>query len=198
MAASNDGWEVVSDPGEIQRAQQFLAGSKGGGKGKPKLPAVPRSGDMLELSKGRDDARKAQALNSRVRAQLDQVQGLYNRHLKGSGPIKSLREYLPSQGNAQMDRAFGQLQTLVRPATRTPGEGAMSDYESKLAMQATPSRYAFDASNEEAMNGLRRFLDSNDAAFARQLGQQLPTPPPRPRKAPSQSITIDAEGNIVR
>lgn len=145
--------------------------------------APSKGGDAFETSKSRDGARAALDQIERIQPQLDRVRSLYDRNLRGAGPLKSAMEYLPSQENSRFDNAVAGLRTLVRPAQRTPGEGAMSDFESKLAIQNLPDRKSFDGANEEAMNNLQTFLDTNRSALSRRLG--LPTPPPSVRKAAS-------------
>ena len=90
---------------------------------------------------------------------------------------------MPSQTNGQIDAAVAQLRALVRPATRTTGEGTISDFESKLNLQTVPDRWSFDGKNEEAMRGLQSFLDGNRVSYAKRLG--LPTPPPTRKVTPS-------------
>lgn len=195
--ATNDGWETVTDPGEMHAYAAATLPAAPGRKKTSTVSTAPANPDMLETSKDRDTARSAMDLIGRIEPQLNRVRDLYNRNLKGAGPVTSLMEYLPSQANSQFDTAAAELQKLVRPATRTPGEGSMSDFESKLAMNATPNRYNFDASNEEAINGLQRFLDSNKAAYAKRLG--LPAPPPEARKVSQpREFTIDRNGHLVQ
>lgn len=172
---------LTPDTAEMLQAYR----SQGVSKTKPLGPtgkAQASNPQQLELSSSRDKARAAMTLIDRVQPQLDRVKHLYAANMRGAGPLKSLREYLPSQSNAQFDGAVGALQTLVRPATRTQGEGDMSNFESKLALQMIPNRYNFDAKNEESLQSLQTFLDTNRASYSKQLG--LPTPPPRKRKAP--------------
>lgn len=168
-------------------ATQLLKGYRAQGvtKTKPLSPTgepVVESGDMLETASKRDSARKAMSLINRVQPQLDRVSSLYGSQLKGSGPIKSIREWLPSPGNSQFDKSVAQLAALTRPVTRTEGEGAMSDFESKLALQLLPGRYSFDSSNEEAIRGLQELLDTARSDYSKQLG--LPAPPPRAKSKP--------------
>lgn len=144
----------------------------------PKMPT--KTGETFEGSKSRDAARAALDQMDRIQPQIDRVRALYAEHLKGSGPLKSLGEYLPSQDNARFDNAVAGLRTLVRPAQRTPGEGAMSDFESKLAIQNLPDRYSFDGANEEALSNLQTFIDTSRASYSKRLG--LPTPPPSVRR----------------
>lgn len=200
MATNNDGWTVANAAEQQAYMAAMLPPAPPGKRGK--APAADPRGEMMETQKDRDDARKSMDAINRVQPQLNRVRDLYNRTLKGGGPVQSLREYLPSQSNAEFDRAAGQLQTLLRPTQRTTGEGSMSDYESRLAVQTVPSRYAFDASNEESIEGMQRFLDQGRAQYAQRVGQRvgqgLPTPPPAARKAPTREFTIDRNGNLIR
>lgn len=160
----------------------------------PQGQASPSNADLLETKSKRDEARKAMDLIGRVQPQLDRVRTLYDQNLKGSGPLQSLKEYLPSQRNSQFDNAVAMLRTLVRPATRTPGEGSMSDFESKLALQALPDRWSFDGSNEESLTGLQTFLESAKADYSKRLG--LPQAPPKRSSAP-KAIRLDENGRII-
>lgn len=162
-------WE--SDP--YATAEDVKASASGG--------KAAASSQTYETEKSRDGARSALDQIERIQPQLDRVRALYNSNLRGSGPLKSAMEYLPSQDNSRFDNAVAGLRTLVRPAQRTPGEGAMSDFESKLAIQNLPDRKSFDGANEEALGNLQTFLDTNRAAISRRLG--LPIPPPSVRKA---------------
>ncbi|HEX7856246.1 MAG TPA: hypothetical protein VF489_09035 [Sphingobium sp.] len=142
-----------------------------------------KSGESFETSKSRDGARAALDQIDRIQPQLDRVRQLYSENLRGSGPLKSIGEYMPTQANARFDNAVAGLRTLVRPAQRTPGEGAMSDFESKLAIQNLPDRYSFDGANEEALTNMQTFLDTSRTAYSKRLG--LPLAPPSTRRKPS-------------
>lgn len=152
------------------------------------------SGDMLETSKARDDARKAMVILDRLQPQLNRVRDLYGKNFKGS----DVSEYLPAAinpRNAQLDAAISPLASTIRGATRTAGEGAMSDFESRLALQQAPNRWSNDAANEETFRNLQQFIDSNRATYSKQLG--LPSAPPR-KQAQQQNIRLDADGNIIQ
>lgn len=153
------------------------------------VPQTPKTGQAFEGSKSRDGARSALDQIDRIQPQVDRVRALYGQNLRGAGPLKSIGEYLPSQDNARFDNAVAGLRTLVRPAQRTPGEGAMSDFESKLAIQNLPDRWSFDGANEEALDNLQTFLDTSRASYSKRLG--LPTPPPSvTRKAAAKGWAI--------
>lgn len=157
------------------------AKSAGGSSGRSKSS----TDETFETSKARDAARSALDQIDRIQPQLDRVRTLYNRNLKGYGPLKSIGEYLPSQENSRFDNAVAGLRTVVRPSQRTPGEGAMSDFESKLAIQNLPARSSFDGANEEALGNLQTFLDTNRDVYSRRLG--LPKPPPSATRKPSSN-----------
>lgn len=152
------------------------------------LPAADGTPSVsLETAKSRDDARKALAVIGRVSPILDRVESLQRTAMKGKG-LAGLKEYLPFRPeNNQYDAAAAMLKTAVRPVTRTPGEGATSDFESKLATQIVPNRWNFDATNEEAIRGLRTFLNTSRDQYTKQLGGALPKAPPRPPTAPAQA-----------
>ncbi|MET3712624.1 hypothetical protein ABIC65_003342 [Sphingomonas trueperi] len=154
------------------------------GMAKPLPSADGSPSQSLETAKSRDDARKALAVIGRVSPILDRVEQLQRSAMSGRG-LAGLKEYLPfRQENQQYDAATAMLKTAVRPVTRTPGEGATSDFESKLATQIVPNRWNFDGTNEEAIRGLRTFLNTSRDQYTKQLGGTLPKPPPgRPSAA---------------
>lgn len=182
---NNDGWEDVTDAVEM-KALVGVKGVRDNAKSSPQAAGLPASpmggGGPLETASNRDKARAALALIERVEPQLKRVRQLQRSALGGKG-LAGLAEYNPfSTGNQEYDAAVAGLTSLVRPATRTPGEGAMSDFESKLAVATLPNRWKRDAYNEEALNGLQRLIDSSRQLYSRQLG--LPqSPPTNPRNA---------------
>jgi hypothetical protein len=134
----------------------------------------------LETPKARDDARRALATIERIEPILNRLDHLQKTAMRGAG-VAGLKEYLPwRRENQQYDSAADALRMIARPATRTPGEGAMSDFESKLAVAAMPNRWSFDDRNVERIRNLRELLETSKKQYASQLGgqQSLPTPPP--------------------
>lgn len=145
------------------------------------VAASAPSGGALETSKGRDDARKALKTIELLQPQIARVRELQKKTLGASG-LRALGEFNPFSGdNQQYDSAVAQLTSVARPATRTPGEGSMSDFETKLATATLPNRWKRDKYNEEALNGLQRLVDTSRNLYGRQLG--LPSAPPSPPKA---------------
>jgi hypothetical protein len=148
-----------------------------------RLPSAPGAGQpaadaggQLETATARDKARSAMILIDRLQPQLDRVRKLQKSALGRSG-LAGLAEYNPFSGqNQQYDSAVAQLTSLARPATRTAGEGAMSDFESKLATATLPDRWKRDQYNNEAIDGLDRLVSTSRQLYSKQLG--LPSAPP--------------------
>ncbi|KIU29297.1 hypothetical protein SR41_04620 [Sphingomonas melonis] len=158
-----------------------------------RLPSAPPAGGQaqsgggtLETSAARDKARSALATIDKLQPQLDRVRAL-QKSVLGRRGLAGLAEYNPlSGGNQQYDSAVAQLTSVTRPATRTPGEGSMSDFESKLATATLPNRWKRDEYNNEAIDGLQRLIDTNRTLYSQQLG--LPAPPPRGSKDPGAAL----------
>lgn len=139
-------------------------------------PAAAQAGGQLETATARDKARSAMILIDRLQPQIDRVRKLQRTALGRSG-LAGLAEYNPFSGqNQEYDSAVAQLTSLARPATRTAGEGAMSDFESKLATATLPNRWKRDAYNNEAIDGLDRLVTTSRKLYSQQLG--LPAAPP--------------------
>lgn len=76
------------------------------------------------------------------------------------------------------DKAVATLTALVRNLTRTPGEGSMSDYESRLAAAIPPSRRSTPEAREEAMATLRELIETTRAGY-----EEMVEPPAQPQGA---------------
>lgn len=176
---------AASDMLKAYRAQGVTKTKPLGAGGQPVGPGVDNP-DVLETKSNRDKARGSVDRLGLVAEQLARVRQLYNDSLRGSGPIKSIREFLPSQANSQFDNAVQTLATLVRPTTRVEGEGSMSDYESKLANAPLPNRWKFDGANEESLRGLERIVSEGKSNTAKRLG--LPKPPPAAKTSSGWTI----------
>lgn len=68
-----------------------------------------------------------------------------------------------------LDKSIAQLAPLIRQLTRTPGEGAMSDYESRLAAMALPARSDNPAALRESLAGIRDLLTQTQAGYSEML-----------------------------
>lgn len=72
--------------------------------------------------------------------------------------------------SAVLDKSIAQLAPLIRQLTRTPGEGAMSDYESRLAAMALPARSDNPAALRESLAGIKELLTQTRAGYGEMLG----------------------------
>ena len=176
IGADNDGWEDVTDPAVLKAAGGVKAVEKGAEQARRAAAAAQNGQAPLETANNRDKAAAALALIDRVQPTLARVRHLQKTNLGRSG-VAGLIEYAPFvPANQEYDAAASMLKALARPAMRTPGEGSMSDFESKLAVQPLPDRYNTDSYNNEAINGLQAFLDTSRRQYSAQAG--LPKPPP--------------------
>lgn len=111
---------------------------------------------------------KISALNA-LDNQLNRVEkALAN--AKNRGPIAGR---LPGGLNGKdgaADAAIRQLAPLVRQLTRVPGEGAMSDYESRLAEAGQPSRSQTPEALRETLAGYRDLINTTRAGYSDILG----------------------------
>jgi hypothetical protein len=142
-------------------------------------------GGALETAKARDTARAGMTTIERLVPALARVRKLQGKTLGASG-LQALGEFNPfDDDNQQYDAAVSTLTALARPATRTPGEGSMSDFESKMAKAILPDRWKRDKYNNEALDGLDNIVSTSRRSFAEQLG--LPQPPPTKKGRPDAS-----------
>lgn len=89
------------------------------------------------------------------------------------------------------DKSVATLATLVRQLTRVPGEGAMSDYESRLAALTLPSRTDTPEGRRESLEGMRQLIREIRAGYSEMLGQ-VPA-----GTAPAAPHASSAPGNII-
>lgn len=68
------------------------------------------------------------------------------------------------------DKAQSSLTAMIRTLTRTPGEGAMSDYESRLAAAIPPSRSDTREARAEATAGIKDLIRNLKGGYSELLG----------------------------
>lgn len=110
-----------------------------------------------------------------VEAQLNRVDQLYGKHLKGVG-LQSFSEYLPTPANRAFEKAANGILPLVRQALSTSAKDGDSDKELAVWQNLIPSHRAMDAENEENIATLRRLIKQNREATAKMLGEQPAAP----------------------
>lgn len=169
--------------------------------------AIPTQATYQEMAAARSLARN-------IDKQLDRVEQLYNRSLKGVEPWRVAREYFPSiaptssvsKDVKRFNSAASQLFSLASQMTRIPGEGDQNMREFLQKREAfMPSSDDPDASIEEKIRGLRSIVDNRLSFLDARLGGEKPPKSPAMRAAqaairPStvKTIRYDAKGNRIQ
>lgn len=133
------------------------------------------------------DAQQRAGFLSAVERQLGEVERL-NNSLDQEGWAGPVYGNIPGTGldpeSSQYDKATTLLTSLIRNVTRTPGEGAMSDYESKLAAATPPMRSDTAAARKQAIDDLRALLSGAKSGL-------------EPILASTRSVTTPQEVNTI-
>lgn len=121
---------------------------------------------------------KVQAISA-LRTQLDKVKKA-NKDLEGTwsaGPLGQGR--MPTEKGEAFDKAVALLAPFARQLTRTPGEGSMSDYESRLAQLALPDRTSREANIARQIQDWEDLISVLESGYTDLEAQEAePTPPP--------------------
>lgn len=117
---------------------------------------------------------KLTALNA-IDNQLNRVEAALAK-AKYRGPVAGRLPGGLSGPDSAADAAIRQLAPLVRQLTRVPGEGAMSDYESRLAEAGQPSRSQTAEGLQETLAGYRDLINATRSGYQDLVGE---TPAPR-------------------
>lgn len=147
-----------------------------------------RGQDMSSASRQAPKPATAALARTKLRAlgaidnQLDRVEAAL-RKAKYRGMVAGRIPGGISGPDGAADAAINQLGPLIRTLTRVPGEGAMSDYESKLAQAGTPSRTQSSEALAETLAGYRALIRQTRAGYQDVLGEQ-------PAAAPSGNRTF--------
>lgn len=95
-----------------------------------------------------------------IRAQLARVKQTFG-PLQGTlSATPYVGKFIPSEEGKRFDATVSMLQGMVRKLTRTPGEGAMSDYETKLAQLANPSRSEYESVTADQIAQLEELVQT--------------------------------------
>jgi hypothetical protein len=146
--------------------------------------------------------------------QIDRVEQIYNRSLKGVEPWRVAREYFPSiaptssvsKDVGRFNTAASQLYSLASQVTRVPGEGSQDRMEFLQKLEAfKPSADDKDSTIEEKIRGMRSLIDERRAFLDARISEVRPPKSPAMRAAqaairPSTTKTIryDARGNRIQ
>jgi len=99
-----------------------------------------------------------------------------------AGPITGMNPF--SEQGQQFDASIDALRSTVTALTRTPGVGAMSDYETRLDQSKIPSRGKYESTTEQQLQELETFADNILSGYGDMIGDQgAPAGLPAPRGA---------------
>jgi hypothetical protein len=111
-----------------------------------------------EIKRRGDNRSQVQDLRM-VAEQLNRVQQLYAKDLRGTG-VGSVAEYLPTPKMQRFEAQAKALAVLMKPMIRTPGEGPWTDKDQALLDRLVPTRFTSDKDNEERLLAAKRFIMS--------------------------------------
>jgi len=144
-----------------------IAGSEAGAK----AGVIPAEDRMTAQNK----MPRVEAAQRRLQRVVDASTALENNLLAG-GPMQGGAIGLTEEGN-ELDQANAQLLTELTALTRTPGLGAQSDFEQRLAQLVLPTASMFPSVRKKALAELEEFLSDLDYQIARiGSGGQPPAP----------------------
>jgi hypothetical protein len=115
------------------------------------------TGKQLENAKG-----KMQTLGV-LKMQLKNLQDAFN-EAKGvqAGPLMGK---IPTPANRKFEAAKAALYTTVRQLTRTPGEGSMSDYESRLSTGQLPDLGDYESVTQQKIDQLADLANTIEQGY---------------------------------
>jgi hypothetical protein len=160
------------------------------------------------------DLTAAKSQVNSVEKQLNRVEQIYNRSLKGVEPWRVAREYFPSiaptssvsKDVGRFNVAASQLYSLASQITRVPGEGSQDMREFQQKLEAfKPSSNDSDSKIEEKMLGMRSLMDERRAFLDARISEVRPSKSPAMRAAQAavlpratKTLTYDAKGNRIQ
>jgi hypothetical protein len=160
------------------------------------------------------DLTAARSQVATIGKQIDRVEQLYNRSLKGIEPWRVAREYFPgiaptssvSKDVKAFNTAASQLFSLASQITRIPGEGDQNMREFLQKLEAyKPSSGDTDTSVEEKIRGLRTIIDERRSFLDARIAEVRPPKSPAMRAAQAaiapratKTIRYDAQGNRIQ
>lgn len=169
--------------------------------------AIPTQATYQDLT-----AAKSQA--DTISKQIDRVEQLYNRSLKGIEPWRVAREYFPgiaptssvSKDVERFKTAATQLFSLASQVTRVPGEGSQGLPEfgqKKEAFLVSPDEK--DSTIEEKIRGMRELVDARRAFLEARISEVQPRKSTAMRAAQAavlpratKTLRYDAKGNRIQ
>lgn len=169
--------------------------------------SIPTPAIFQELTAARSQV-------SSVEKQLNRVEQIYKRSLKGVEPWRVVREYFPSiaptssvsKDVGRFDVAASQLYSLASQITRVPGEGSQDMREFQQKLEAfKPSSDDKDSKIEEKMLGMRSLMNERRKFLDTRISEIRPPKSSAMRAAQAavlpratKTLTYDAKGNRIQ
>lgn len=123
-------------------------------------------------------ADKLRAANA-IRQQLGKVQkafdGIKETLAAGGMGQTWLGALTNPEAGQKFDAAVAALAPFIRQMTRTPGEGSMSDYESRLAAAINPDRTNFEGVTQQQIDDLYDLVETIELGY-REISGESPSP----------------------
>ncbi len=140
---------------------------------------LPRTPPVSAAQTAAQEKLKTVAL---VRAQLNRARAAFA-DIEGTFSAGPGGQYLPTEAGQKFDAISNGLQQTIRQLTRTPGEGAMSDYESRLAQAIIPTRGSFEGMTAAKLDELDQIISDIESGYKAMLGPAAPAGTPAPAAA---------------
>jgi hypothetical protein len=77
------------------------------------------------------------------------------------------RGWMPTKENAAFEKAVAALKPTITAMTRIPGVGAMSDFETRLAMAPFPEPGEYGDVNDQAIQALEDLITQTESGYAK-------------------------------
>jgi len=142
-------------------------------------PTTPRL-SSADMAKATAKYQSAQTLKRQV-AQAREAFNTARQEMASTGRVGGLVAVTPSA--QKFDAAIDAMRSTVSGLTRTPGVGAMSDYETRLDQAKMPSRANYDEVTEQKLNELEALADGVLSGYGEMLGPQAQAPRPQAPRA---------------
>ena len=144
-----------------------------GAVGKP-APAPRANTNTKYSAKETEAARNKVRMIGVARQQLDTIKEKWQQLTAGGGAVSAGpfgAGRLPTEAGSNFDAAVDQFRSTITSLTRTPGVGAMSDYEAKLDQSKLPSRRDYESSTAQKIADLESFINNLDSGYADIVGE---------------------------
>jgi hypothetical protein len=105
-----------------------------------------------------------------LKRQLETVKEKWTKIKDSSSAGAFGQGYIPTEAGKGFDAAVDVLRLLFRQVSRTPGEGAMSDYETRLAQAPLPNRTQYESVTEQQIAQIEDMVAAIESGYQGMLG----------------------------